>query len=517
MVLLGGVFVLRVFAIDFSDAQLISVNNPVSGRLANYNTVNYYKFTLNSPGKVKISFSHGNVERNTELWRIQMFNADETEIIDFSSRGNTPTSESINTYLASGTYYIRIKSHSRLDHSDENYKLLVSFVENNNNYEIESNDSYSEATLIKDLGKEITGNCHHYKDVDYYKVVIPENSKVYITFAHSYVERSTDVWIIQMFDSDEREILELNSRGTSTKLESRNLYLCKGEYYIRVRPNGYLDHSTADYRLSVICDKNNGQYEIEPNNTFGTASPINWLAHNVTGNISSRSDKDYYKFYVTAPGNYSISFTHGNIEDSIEFWEIHLFDSDQNVLGKFSSRGTQTKFESKSLALSKGEYYVRVQSGGWGYSTADYNIAINSSSGGKIQSYVDSPPSEGTMPSQPDTIKVTVNGMPIEFDQPPILENGRTLVPLRAIFTALGASVDWNGNNMTITSTKGSNTIVMQVGKTVMTKNGKEIILDVPPKLLNGRTLVPVRAVAESFDANVQWDGTTRTVIITTN
>ena len=112
-------------------------------------------------------------------------------------------------------------------------------------------------------------------------------------------------------------------------------------------------------------------------------------------------------------------------------------------------------------------------------------------------------------------ISVTVNGAAVAFDQPPIIEEGRTLVPVRAIFEALGATVYWNGDTRTVTATKDNTIIILQIGNNIMQKNGENIILDVPAKIISDRTLVPVRAVAEAFDNTVGWNGDTREVIIT--
>lgn len=121
-------------------------------------------------------------------------------------------------------------------------------------------------------------------------------------------------------------------------------------------------------------------------------------------------------------------------------------------------------------------------------------------------------------------ITVLLNGTPIVFDQPPIMQEGRTLVPMRAIFEAMGAGIEWDGETQTISGTRGDMVVIMQIGDTRMTVAGlggggwdfQTIYLDVPPQIVNDRTLVPVRAVAESFNADVGWDGYTQTVIITT-
>ena len=114
-----------------------------------------------------------------------------------------------------------------------------------------------------------------------------------------------------------------------------------------------------------------------------------------------------------------------------------------------------------------------------------------------------------------DDIKVYVNGEQIGFDVPPIIENERTLVPMRAIFEALGAEVSWDGETATVTAKKGDDTESITIGSNILYINGKGVELDVPAKIVDERTLVPVRAVAESFNANVEWDGETQSVLIT--
>ncbi len=114
--------------------------------------------------------------------------------------------------------------------------------------------------------------------------------------------------------------------------------------------------------------------------------------------------------------------------------------------------------------------------------------------------------------SNTQEIKATVDGVEVKFDQKPIMKDGRTLVPMRAIFEAMGAEVEWNNDTQTITGTRGDIVVEMTLGNKVMTVNGENIKLDVAPQIINGRTVVPVRAVAESFDSNVKWDSSTNTV-----
>jgi S1-C subfamily serine protease len=110
--------------------------------------------------------------------------------------------------------------------------------------------------------------------------------------------------------------------------------------------------------------------------------------------------------------------------------------------------------------------------------------------------------------------KVVFNGSLLSFDVPPQNVNGRLLVPLRVIFEALGASVEWNDNTKSI-SAKGSNIeIVITIGELKGFINGQTVELNTPAQIIGGRTLVPLRFVSEAFGATVDWDGETETVTI---
>ena len=111
-------------------------------------------------------------------------------------------------------------------------------------------------------------------------------------------------------------------------------------------------------------------------------------------------------------------------------------------------------------------------------------------------------------------ILVTISGDDVEFDREPALYNDRTMVPMRKIFETLGASVGWDGATQTATGRKGDLEIKFTLESNVMTINGEARIIDTPPIVLSGRTLVPVRAVAESLGCIVDWDGENNRVII---
>jgi hypothetical protein len=106
-------------------------------------------------------------------------------------------------------------------------------------------------------------------------------------------------------------------------------------------------------------------------------------------------------------------------------------------------------------------------------------------------------------------VSVVIDGQAITFDVPPIIDNGRTLVPLRAIFEKMGATVSWNDTTKTASAVKGEITVVVAIGSASPTINGVVKTIDVPAKIVNSRTLAPMRFVCEAFGGTVSWNATT--------
>ncbi len=113
---------------------------------------------------------------------------------------------------------------------------------------------------------------------------------------------------------------------------------------------------------------------------------------------------------------------------------------------------------------------------------------------------------------------MTVNGETMEIDKGrgtvPITENGRTLVPIRAIIEAMGGTVGWDEVTQKVTLIYGSDNIILTLNSTNAYFNGQLSVLDVAPKEVNGRTILPIRYIAESFKFGVGWEDSTQTITI---
>ncbi len=111
-------------------------------------------------------------------------------------------------------------------------------------------------------------------------------------------------------------------------------------------------------------------------------------------------------------------------------------------------------------------------------------------------------------------IRVFMDGQEIGFEVPPFVEAGRTLVPLRAIMEGLGAFVAWDGNGGRIKVTDGNLTLTLQKGSNLALIDGRPVSLEVPLRIVQGRTFVPLRFLSENLGYSVVWVGESKTVYL---
>lgn len=124
-------------------------------------------------------------------------------------------------------------------------------------------------------------------------------------------------------------------------------------------------------------------------------------------------------------------------------------------------------------------------------------------------------------------INVLVNGNEIVFeDQQPVIVNDSTLLPVRGVMEAMGKQVLWEEDTQSVIVTDGTTSVKLKIDDNVMLQtivdpyNNEgiisEVTLETPPMLINGRTCLPIRAIAEAFMAAVDWDADTQSVLIVT-
>lgn len=111
-------------------------------------------------------------------------------------------------------------------------------------------------------------------------------------------------------------------------------------------------------------------------------------------------------------------------------------------------------------------------------------------------------------------ISVYVEGQKVSFDVPPQTINDRTMVPIRAIFEVMGATVNWDNATQTAICTKDNSVVKMTLNSKTEYINDVPYEMDVAPVIVDNRTLAPARYVAEAFGYFVNWDDNTKSVLI---
>ena len=112
-------------------------------------------------------------------------------------------------------------------------------------------------------------------------------------------------------------------------------------------------------------------------------------------------------------------------------------------------------------------------------------------------------------------VKIEIDGKAmVPKDMPAVIIDGRTMLPMRQIAQELGCEVNWNEAAKQIYVMRGSDIIVFTVDSKTKKENGKEITMDVPATIVNDRTMLPVRALADALHLNIKWDDPNRIVSI---
>ena len=109
---------------------------------------------------------------------------------------------------------------------------------------------------------------------------------------------------------------------------------------------------------------------------------------------------------------------------------------------------------------------------------------------------------------------VVMNNNVLGFETPPVIEDDHTLVPMRFLFEQMGADVEWNQETQTATATMNNTAVAFSINDTNAEVNGAAATMDVPARLINDKTMVPLRFLSEEMGYTVTWDESTRTAVI---
>lgn len=191
--------------------------------------------------------------------------------------------------------------------------------------------------------------------------------------------------------------------------------------------------------------------------------------------------------------------------------KLVLKDSAENTIMEFTPEKRFSSLVYSSEKLTLNETYTLYADDS---ALVTVTMTALQTSGGTVGGFNRGQRPQGNKNFNNREITVLNNGKKMEFDTNPIINNGTTLVPMRAIFEAFGMDVSWDDETRTVTAKNNSLIITLTVGSETADKNGEKITLNTAPVISNQRTMVPIRFIAESLGLDVSWNGALYQVLI---
>ncbi len=237
--------------------------------------------------------------------------------------------------------------------------------------------------------------------------------------------------------------------------------------------------------------------------------------------------EEYIDYYCDESLDYLNLFIEYKGDDKVELAGFRVKCGDMNLEIDEQDITADLAFRTYFYDLIYGEYWTENHPAEWAEIQKHYEEYCEQYKNETVDFNKKDEPKKETEPKQeekkpevPDIpvisdgqgISIYVDGK--KLDQPVMLVNDRTLVPMRAIFEALGADVSWNDAEKTVTAKKDEIVIVLKIGSEKFFKNLENVPLDTPAVIQNDRTYIPLRAVSEALENNVDWNGETKTITI---
>ena len=249
-------------------ANKLTLKAGIKGNMSDYTDIDYYVFTIDYAGSVKINFTTPKaVRQNT--WVVEIFGSDSSlsplyentfgaEGRSLGDYSDYIIAESSALRLPKGTYYIRVTAYSNIHFSNDDYELLVDFsqeTERSGLYETEFNDTMETANILL-LNTDIKGNISSANDLDYFKITVAEAKDIQIKLSIDYTINSP-LWAVKVYDSRNNELKSfkigeggvLTTGSTLKSFTTEKMFLVPGDYYICVSSYNKKDFSGTEYIL----------------------------------------------------------------------------------------------------------------------------------------------------------------------------------------------------------------------------------------------------------------------------
>lgn len=372
------------YEVEYNDAETrytaLSLGKTLSGSASSYSDgrvdEDWYMFEVTGIGYAVLYFEHEadtNETAQSVAWKISLFDMNGSEYFSADSPMDTAAINSGIMGLSPGYYFVRVSSHI---HSTVTYSLNVSFT-SDSAVERELNDTPETAAEIP-INTEVVGALTKRDasaDRDYYFFNMESDGFVALAFVHEALSEQHSGWNITILSEDGQTVYSAVSDWTQYLLQSPNIGIPAGKYYIRIdSDNLYL--SSIVYRL-ILVTVSDGSWETEPNNTSSQADSL-VLGRTVNGTLietGTSYDKDYFRFTVSEECALTVSFGHiVSADNGKEGWLVSLLNADETVIASLNSNWNDTR-KTFTVKLTPGTYYILVETGLY-FNSSQYELTV---------------------------------------------------------------------------------------------------------------------------------------------
>lgn len=342
----------------------VTVNGAASVLPSGESDVDTYLFRITEKGYTVLYFEHEDDAENIKdnvAWRITLTDEKGNEYFYTSSTMEKAMIGSGIMGLPEGYYFITVSSHM---YSNIAYSLNVSFTKDSA-IEAEFNDTPETAEPIAINSEKIGSITARYSvtDKDYYSFTMENDGFIVVDFIHEALAEDDDGWNITILDSNGRVIFNDVSKWNQSILQTPNIGLTKGDYFIRIDADD-IYHNSLVYRV-ILLTVQNTSWETEPNNSAGEADILQ-LGSTINGTMVETGvdyDRDWFKVTVEDEREIKVSFGHIKTnEANKEGWIVSLVDSHGNIV-RTVSVDWDVEERSFSTKVSAGDYYVVIETG----------------------------------------------------------------------------------------------------------------------------------------------------------
>ncbi|TDB55439.1 pre-peptidase C-terminal domain-containing protein [Bacillus sp. CBEL-1] len=332
---------------NFSNASEVKLNQVQKGKLKDYSSQDFYKFTLPSDGNITLAMKRV----HNASWSAAILNSKGELLDDFDTDYNefATGNETTEVGLAKGTYYIKIEDY--YGSIDVPYEFKVNFA-SSTNYEKEFNNNLSLANLIN-LNQTYRGVLQTRSDLDFYKVNVPNDGNVTLSMKRKHGTS----WNATIFDSQGKVFNEFTTDASEFVEgdEKVEVGLPKGTYYIKIQDSYNGKNVSYEFKVGFAASAN---YEKEFNNNLTSANSIN-INQTYKGMLQTSSDLDFYKLILPNDGQVSLSMK----QQYDSRWTVTILNSEGQVFNQFITDGSELVegYETMKVGLAKGTYYIKIE------------------------------------------------------------------------------------------------------------------------------------------------------------